>query len=104
MFIIMSYQQQESQRYRNPDLFVLHVDFRCLPVLRGFLQACLQPDTLQIFLKFDLQGQRRQPIYYSEQSQRLLTIVNLGSRECPYSPASFSNVLPGLYDVETVSS
>lgn len=100
----MGQQQQESQRDRNPDLFVLHVDLRCLPVLRGFLQACLQPDALQVFLKSDLQGQRRQPIYYTEQSQTLLTTVNPGPRECPHSPASFSNVLPGLYDVETVSS
>lgn len=64
----MGQKQQESQRDRNPDLFVLQVDLRGLPVLRGFLQACLKPDALQVFLKFDLQGQRRQPTYYNEQS------------------------------------
>lgn len=39
---------------QEPRLFVLQVDLRGLPVLRGFLQACLKPDALQVFLKFDL--------------------------------------------------
>lgn len=38
----------------QPDSFVLHVDLWGLPALRSFLQACLQPDALQIVLKLDL--------------------------------------------------
>lgn len=62
-FIIMGQQQEEGQRDGTPGLFVLHVDLGGLPALGGFLQACLQPDALQIFLKLDLQGQRGQPTH-----------------------------------------
>lgn len=57
-FIITGQQQPEGQKDGIPDSFILHVDLWGLPALGGFLQACLQPDALQLFLKLDLRGQR----------------------------------------------